>query len=147
MSVHPETSCVACAGRYNLVHTERRVFSVTASMEINCTACRKLTWVRKEPVYEGFKKVGEAYVCTGCGARYASAEETPFVRGQRRPQVFTESDKPEIPRIFDESERQHSCGWCRHFVVNPFAQRCGLTNKETQATDLCVRFEKREPQD
>jgi len=120
------------------------VFTMAASMEIQCTACGALTLARKEPVYEGFKKCGEAYVCTGCGARYASAEETPFVQAARRPRVFTEADKPRALEIFSEDERRHSCGWCRHFVVNPFSQRCGLTNSETQATDLCVRFEKRD---
>ncbi|HRR34637.1 MAG TPA: hypothetical protein P5026_11090 [Kiritimatiellia bacterium] len=113
-------------------------------MEIQCEGCRTITLARKEPVYDGFKKVGEAYVCTGCGARYASAEEAPFVHSPRRPRVFTEADKSQAPSIFADDERQHSCGWCRHFVVNPFSQRCGLTNTETQATDLCVRFEKRE---
>lgn len=111
--------------------------------EILCASCHATALVRKEPVYDGFKKTGEAYVCTACGARYASAEETPFVHGASRPSVFTERDRPSAPSIFSDDERQRSCGWCRHFVVNPFSQRCGLSNKETQATDLCVRFEKK----
>ena len=114
------------------------------AMEIHCSAYRETTLVRAEPVYDGFKKTGEAFVCTACGARYASAAETPFVRGDARPRVFTEKDKPRALSVFSDDERQRSCGWCRHFVVNPFSQRCGLTNKETQATDLCVRFEKKE---
>jgi hypothetical protein len=113
------------------------------SQEIHCTACGGMTLARKEAVYDGFKKVGEAFICTGCGARFASAEETPFVRSEPRPCVFSEADKPRQPSIFSDDERQRSCGWCRHFVVNPFSQRCGLTNKETQATDLCVRFERK----
>jgi hypothetical protein len=112
------------------------------SMEINCSACHAITLVRTEPVYAGFKKTGEVFVCTSCGARYASAEATPFVYGSR-PRIFTESDRPSAPSIFNDDERQRCCSWCRHFVVNPFSQRCGLTNKETQATDLCVRFEKK----
>ena len=112
-------------------------------MEIRCAQCHQTTLVRVEPVYDGFKKIGEAYICTACGARYASAAETPFVQGTSRPQVFTEADKPILPSIFGDDERQRCCAWCTHFVVNPFNQRCGLTNKETQATDLCVRFEKR----
>ncbi len=119
---------------------------MTASMEIDCPTCRAVTLVRNEPVYDGFKKIGAAYVCTGCGLRFASADETPFVHSKQRPRVFHESDKPQALRVFDDDERQHSCGWCRHFVVNPFSQRCGLTNEETQATDLCVRFEKRDDQ-
>jgi len=112
-------------------------------MEIRCTSCQAVTLVRAEPVYDGFKKIGEAYVCTACGARYASAEETPFERAASRPRVFSEDDLPSRPSVFSEDERQRCCGWCEHFVVNPFSQRCGLTNTETQATDLCARFLKK----
>jgi len=113
------------------------------SMEIQCAACGETTLVRAEPVYDGFKKTGETFVCTACGRRYASAEETPFVHAESRPRVFTEADKPRALSIFSDDERQRSCGWCKHFVVNPFGQRCGLSNTETQATDLCARFEKK----
>ncbi len=113
------------------------------SMEIQCAACGAITLVRAEPVYDGFKKTGEAFICTACGRRYASAEETPFVAAASRPQVFSEADKPRALSVFSDDERQRSCSWCKHFVVNPFGQRCGLSNKETQATDLCVRFEKK----
>jgi hypothetical protein len=112
-------------------------------MEINCTFCHATALVRPEPLYDGFKKTGEAFVCTACGARYASAAETPFVKGPARPRVFTDDDRARAPSIFSDDERQRCCGWCAHFVVNPFSQRCGLTNRETQATDLCVRFEKK----
>ena len=114
-------------------------------MEIHCTGCGQTTLVRAEPVYDGFKKTGEAFLCLNCGKRYASAAETPFAEtASSRPRIFTEADKPRLSSVFSDDERQRSCGWCRHFVVNPFSQRCGLTNKETQATDLCVRFEKKD---
>ncbi len=113
------------------------------AIEIQCTTCGHVTLARAEPIYEGFKKIGEAYLCTECGARYASEQETPFVTCDSRPRVFSELDQPKRPAIFSEDERQHSCGWCRHFVINPFTQRCGLTNRPTEATDLCVRFEKK----
>jgi len=111
--------------------------------EINCTACGRTALVRTEPVYEGFKKTGEVFICTLCGARYASAAETPFARADARPKVFNDDDKPAALSVFSDDERQRCCGWCRHFVVNPFNQRCGLLNRETQATDLCARFEKK----
>ncbi len=117
---------------------------IMKSMEICCSFCHAVTLVRAEPVYDGFKKIGDAYLCTSCGARYASAEETPFAHAASGPRVFTEDDKPSRPSVFSEDERQRCCAWCEHFVVNPFSQRCGLTNKETQATDLCVRFKKKE---
>ncbi len=113
-------------------------------IEIQCAACGKLTLARAEPLYDGFKKTGEAFICTGCGARYASAAETPFASAApARPHIFSDADKPRPLSIFSDDERQRSCGWCRHFVVNPFSQRCGLSNKATEATDLCARFEKK----
>jgi len=114
-------------------------------MEIHCKTCGRTTLVRAEPIYDGFKKTGEAFICMGCGQRYASAAETPFVETSSRPRVFTDADKPRPLSVFSDDERQRSCCWCKHFVVNPFTQRCGLSNKETQATDLCVRFEKKAP--
>lgn len=113
------------------------------NLEIHCAVCGRTTLARKEAVYEGFKKTGELFICTGCGTRFDSAAETPFVQQEIRPSVFSADDKPLPPAIFSDDERQRSCGWCRQFVVNPFSQRCGLTNKETQATDLCAQFERK----
>ena len=113
-------------------------------MEIVCSGCGEVALVRPEPVYEGFRKTGEAYVCTSCGKRYASAEETPFAEAPKTPQVFTDADKEVAPAVFEASERQHCCGWCRHMVVNPFGQRCGVVNRFTDATDVCGHFEKKE---
>lgn len=110
------------------------------SAEILCTGCGKRALVRAEPVYDGFKKVGETFVCTVCGKRYPSEAETPFVSAAKRPALFTEADKPKAPSIFRDDERKHSCCWCKNFVVNPFEQRCGLTNRAVEATDLCLRF-------
>ena len=111
--------------------------------EITCSACGEIALVRAEPVYEDFKKVGEAFVCTSCGKRYASAEETPFIGPQTKPTVFTEADKPDIISIFEDNERQRCCAYCKHMVLNPFGQRCGVTNHFTEATDLCEHFEKK----
>ena len=109
-------------------------------MEIRCAACRHLTLARAEPVYEDFKKVAETFVCTACGHRYASREQTPFVDADGRPRVFSEADKPAAVQVFRSDERRRSCLWCRYFIVNPFRQRCGLNNREVEATDVCGRF-------
>lgn len=109
-------------------------------MEIRCTACRHLTLARAEPVYEDFKKIAETFVCTACGHRYASREQTPFVDADGRPRVFSEADKPEAVKVFQADERRRSCAWCRYFIVNPFSQRCGLNNRQVDATDICARF-------
>jgi hypothetical protein len=113
---------------------------MASSLEIRCRACGHLCLARGEPVYEDFKKVSEAFVCTGCGHRYPTRAETPFVQADGRPRVFSEADRPAAVRVFRDSERRRCCGWCRHFVVNPFNQRCGLTNRVMEATDVCLRF-------
>jgi len=141
------SACFQTCDGYTLPLFKNTFHAMTKSMEIRCAVCRTTALVRSEPVYDGFKKIGEAFICTGCGTRYASAEETPFVQTASRPNIFREEDKPARPPIFSDDERQKCCSWCTHFVVNPFSQRCGLTNKETQATDLCVRFTKRLPVD
>ena len=109
-------------------------------LEIRCAACKRVTLARAEPVYEDFKKVAEAFVCTACGYRYPSREKTPFVEAAGRPRVFSDADKPAAVKVFQAGERRRTCGWCRHFIVNPFLQRCGLNNREIEATDVCARF-------
>lgn len=114
---------------------------MSSAMEIRCQACGRVALARPEPVYEEFRKVAETFVCTACGHRYATREQTPFVSAaDSRPAVFTDADKPEAVRVFRSDERRRSCAWCRHFIVNPFCQRCGITNREVEATDVCARF-------
>jgi hypothetical protein len=116
-------------------------------MEIKCEACNTIAVAKPEPIYDGFKKIGTHYICTSCGKVYPSEEETPFVEFSEKPNIFGDDDKPDIPSIFNEDERQKSCRWCQHFVINPFTQRCGLTHEVVEATDLCVRFEKKEEEE
>jgi len=66
------------------------------------------------------------------------------VDAPQKPQVFTDADKETAPQVFDDSERQRCCCWCKHMVVNPFGQRCGVTNCFTEATNLCEHFEKKD---
>jgi len=56
------------------------------------------------------------------------------------PKVFTEAEKPGAPQVFKEAEKGRFCRYCRHYVVNPFAQRCALHRREVEATDTCSRF-------
>lgn len=115
---------------------------MTNSREINCTACGQTALTRVEPVYEGFKKTGEEVICTACGHRYTDMVTVPFTSAAAKPRVFTEADKPRQLNIFSDDERRKCCAWCAHFVVNPFNQRCGRTNREVEATDLCISFER-----
>jgi len=108
--------------------------------EIHCEHCQAETLVRREPVYDGFKKIGERFVCTACGHGYAAEADVPFKQA-RKSAVFTDADRPDRVRIFRDEERGRTCRVCRHYVVNPFAQRCGLHHREVEATDTCDNFE------
>ena len=110
--------------------------------EIICTACGRESLLKRAPKYDGFKKVGETLTCADCGHEYASEDEVPF-KQQRKPKVFDDSDAPRTIKVFSESEAQNLCRFCKHYVVNPFIQRCSLRGKEVEATDSCRQFEKK----
>jgi len=107
--------------------------------EIHCTACGKDALVRREAVYDGFKKTGEQWVCVSCGHAYEEAD-APWKTSRARPQIFSDDDAPKRVNLFTDDERQN-CRHCKHYLVNPFTQRCGLHRKEVQATDCCPDFE------
>jgi hypothetical protein len=109
------------------------------SMAIVCTACGADTFVRREPVYEGFAKTGETISCVSCGHPFASEDEVPF-KDVGGPRIFTEADRSKAIDIFSGDEKGRNCRHCRHYTVNPFVQRCGLHKMEVQATDLCDAF-------
>ena len=58
------------------------------------------------------------------------------------PKVFSDDEKPGAPKVFKEDEKGRFCRYCRHYVVNPFVQRCSLHKRAVEATDTCPRFEK-----
>lgn len=111
-----------------------------AGLEIICTECGADALVRREPVYEGFKKVGEEFFCSACGHKFDSEKDVPF-KGGSKVSVFDESDKPKIVDVFSGEERGRNCRYCGHYLVNPFTQRCALHFKEVKATDYCDDFE------
>jgi hypothetical protein len=113
-------------------------------LEIKCTACAADAWLRREAVYEGFKKTGETLRCSACGHEFASEAEVPF-KARKIPRVFTDADRSKTVEIFRGDEKGRNCRHCRHYVVNPFVQRCGLHHREVKATDLCADFSPPEP--
>lgn len=111
-------------------------------VEIVCPQCGEDAILIREAVYEGFKKVGELRKCSNCGYGYGDEEEPEF-KERKPPDVFDESDRPEVLELFDQSEYGILCRYCRHYVVNPFTQWCGLHRREVAATDTCDDFEKK----
>ena len=112
------------------------------NVEIVCTACLVDTLVRREPTYEGLKKVGERFFCSSCGHEFATEADVPF-KQRKKQAIFTEADKLKKVDVFRGDEKGRICRYCDHYTVNPFTQRCGLDNKIIQATDTCGRFEKK----
>lgn len=110
------------------------------SLEIVCTACGEDALVKKEPVYDGFTKVGEQFVCVSCGHVYATEDDVPFKVAEKL-SVFDADDKPLEIRVFQDEEMHKNCRYCKYYIMNPFSQRCGLHNKPVAATDFCEEFE------
>lgn len=112
------------------------------SIEIECHVCGRDSLLKREPRYEGFKKVGEILTCASCGHEYASEADVPF-KQKATPKIFDASDAPRTVKVFRENEAENLCRYCKHFVVNPFLQRCGRTGKLVEATDTCRDFQKK----
>lgn len=108
-------------------------------IEIVCTACGADTLLKREPVYEEFTKIGETLSCASCGHIYASEAEVPF-KVPRPVEVFGDEDRPERVAVFRKDEKPRVCRYCKHYVVNPFAQRCDLHKRFVEATDDCPDF-------
>jgi hypothetical protein len=115
---------------------------MTAKLEIVCTACGAEALLRREAVYEGFRKTGERLLCSACGYAYACEEAVPF---KDRPvvKVFTEADRLAPVVVFDDDEKTRNCRHCVHYVVNPFTEWCGRHRRETAATEVCAQFTRR----
>lgn len=117
----------------------------SVSVEIVCPACGEETLLRREPQYEGLKKTGERLTCTSCGHVFATEADVPF-KQKKQSTVFGAEDRVRKIEIFRGDEKGRNCRHCRHFVVNPFIQRCGKHHREVQATDLCADFETKPPE-
>jgi hypothetical protein len=118
-----------------------------SAVEILCSHCGADTLLKREPVYDGFTKVGEKLTCSSCGFEYDSAAAVPFKARQAAPRVFTDADRSAKVEIFDDGENARLCRYCANYIVNPFTQYCSLRKKEVQATDTCLQFQKAEKKD
>lgn len=110
------------------------------SVEMVCTHCGADALLKREPVYEGFKKTGEELSCSACGFIFSSEDEVLFKARTTAPKIFTEADRSPKVSVFNEDENKHICRYCANYVVNPFMQFCSHHKKEVQATDGCPQF-------
>lgn len=111
------------------------------SVEIQCPACGEEAFLLREPQYDGLKKTGEKLACSTCGKVFPTEEDVPY-KHRETISVFTEDDRSTDPDVFQEDEVAF-CRHCRHYIVNPFTQYCGVHRKEVEATETCNRFETR----
>ena len=111
--------------------------------EITCSECGADALLVRSPRYEGFTKTGETLKCSSCGHEFASEQEVPFKK-KTAARVFDESDVSRKIEVFRENEKGRTCCYCRHYLVNPFTQRCGLHMRVVEATDSCGEFAVRE---
>ena len=112
---------------------------ISMSREIVCSACGQEVLVRCEPVYDGFKKTGEVFVCVSCGHRYENESELP-VKKTDAAAIFTDADRSKTVDVFAGDEKGRNCRHCVCYVVNPFVQRCSLHDLTVEATDCCNDF-------
>lgn len=110
------------------------------SRYIQCPACQAESLIKRTSRYEGFKKVGETFSCADCGHEFPDEDAVPFTE-KARPKIFSETDAPSAINIFEAEEKGKFCRYCRHYVVNPFTQRCSLHHRLVQATDVCPQFD------
>ncbi len=110
--------------------------------EIICPACGRESLLKREPVYEGFRRAGVKLSCLSCGHVFGSEAEVPF-KQKHAPSVFSREDAAAPVKIFKGGEAGRLCRHCADYVVNPFVQRCARRGKIVEATDSCEFFSAR----
>jgi len=113
---------------------------IVMSVEIICSECGAEAFLNREPVYEGFTKTGELLSCSACGFVFESEDSIPYKEKESAPVIFTDADRSEKVKVFDEGENRRLCRYCGNYVLNPFMQFCAHHKKEVQATDTCDDF-------
>lgn len=114
-----------------------------------CPACRDEALFVTDAVYEGFRKIAETRRCTACGhvirsGGGANPAAGPAAAPQANPlwDAFAKDERDDGPSLFNvDSETAKLCRKCRHYVVNPFTQRCMLHDRAVEATDSCDQFD------
>ncbi|MDE0839600.1 MAG: hypothetical protein OSB41_11185 [Kiritimatiellae bacterium] len=116
------------------------------ALEIVCDACGQESLLRREPVYEGFTKVGESLSCMACGHTYADEADVPFKSGAPA-SIFSDADKSKLPDVFDPDVDTRNCRNCQNYLQNPFTQWCTVHRKDVDALDTCPSFKRAEPKE
>lgn len=97
---------------------------------IKCPQCSQRAPLKIEKIFDDtFNPIGEKKICAFCKTEFKENE--------------IEYAPAKTPKIFDPSAERKICQYCRHYVMNPWTQKCMVWNKEVTATDSCEKFEKK----
>ena len=94
--------------------------------KIICLNCGQESVAKPVKRYEGFQFKEEILTCAFCGVELSGKETPP--------------PKDETLKDLKSGGPPRFCRRCRHYVVNPFVQKCMLNNREVKATDSCGHF-------
>ena len=119
---------------------------MSSSLEIVCDTCGADTLLRREPVYDGFTKVGEALTCMACGHVFPDESSVPF-KVARKVEIFTDADRTVDEEVFDTDADTRNCRHCKFYLKNPFTQWCSRHSKEVDAMDTCGDFVRKPDED
>jgi len=122
-----------------------------------CPTCNKTTLVIRQPKYDGFTRIGEELKCTECGTVF-DEDAAGTAEQAKKNAIFSDNEKPKTLNLFSDDEQPETidlfagdevrfCRHCKHYVVNPFTQRCMLHNRIVEATDTCTQFTPKETDD
>ena len=111
-------------------------------VEIICQNCKQDTLLKREPIYDGFNKIGTKFVCASCGFIFKNEESISFKISKNKKSIFNNEGYIKQKKIFDEDENNQLCRYCSFYLINPFTQYCSIHKKEVEATDTCDKFEK-----
>ncbi len=101
----------------------------TGGQKFFCPYCKQESALKPVKKYDGFTLVGETMACGFCGHEFADEE----------PAILAEA----VPDWAREKGAGRVCYRCRHYVKNPFAQKCGQSGREVESLDSCDSFSPR----
>lgn len=112
--------------------------------KIDCPVCGEVSFLKRSPDYDGFRKIGEILSCVSCRHVFDDEKNVPFHSPAPSPSRGPDAAPSILDAWFGTDAINRSCRHCKHYVVNPFIQRCALHQREVEATDDCEQFSKRE---
>ncbi len=123
---------------------------------VHCAACHQDSVVKLATKMDGWRPLGQFYVCAICGATFAPVETTsgPAAGANQRRQQDLDRlsaflDQPAVelrsPDQFMgiESKQTPFCKECRHFYHHPFGDKCLLHERAAQPLGDCPQFDRR----